>query len=47
MIGEKISVTEGDKVKYGTFDDIDEEGFLVLKTGRKYEKIFFGDVSIG
>ena len=47
MIGEKISVTEGDKVKYGTFDDIDEEGFLILKSGRKYEKIYFGDVSIG
>lgn len=46
MIGEKISVTEGDKVKYGIFDDIDEEGFLVLKTGRKLEKIYFGDVSI-
>jgi BirA family biotin operon repressor/biotin-[acetyl-CoA-carboxylase] ligase len=46
MIGEKISVTEGDQVKYGIFDDIDEEGFLVLKTGRKFEKIFFGDVSI-
>ena len=46
MIGEKISVTEGDQVKYGIFDDIDEEGFLVLKTGRKFEKIYFGDVSI-
>ncbi len=46
MIGEKISVSEGDQVKYGIFDDIDEEGFLVLKTGRKFEKIYFGDVSI-
>lgn len=47
MIGEKISVTEGELVRYGIFDDIDEEGFLVLKTGRKLEKIYFGDVSIG
>ncbi len=47
MIGEKISVTEGDQVKYGIFDDIDEEGFLILKTPRKLEKIYFGDVSIG
>jgi BirA family biotin operon repressor/biotin-[acetyl-CoA-carboxylase] ligase len=47
MIGEKISVSEGDEVKYGIFDDIDESGFLVLKNGRKYEKIYFGDVSIG
>lgn len=45
-IGEKISVTEGDKVKYGIFDDIDDEGFLILKTGKKLEKIYFGDVSI-
>ncbi len=46
MIGEKISVTEGDQVRYGIFDDIDDEGFLILKTGRKLEKIYFGDVSI-
>lgn len=46
MIGEKISVSEGEQVKYGIFDDIDEQGFLVLKTGRKLEKIYFGDVSI-
>lgn len=47
MIGEKISVSEGDEVKYGIFDDIDESGFLILKNGRKYEKLYFGDVSIG
>jgi BirA family transcriptional regulator, biotin operon repressor / biotin---[acetyl-CoA-carboxylase] ligase len=46
MIGEKISVSEGDQIKYGIFDDIDEEGFLILKNGKKLEKIFFGDVSI-
>jgi BirA family biotin operon repressor/biotin-[acetyl-CoA-carboxylase] ligase len=46
MLGEKISVTEDDKVKYGIFDDIDDEGFLILKTGRKLERIYFGDVSI-
>jgi BirA family biotin operon repressor/biotin-[acetyl-CoA-carboxylase] ligase len=47
MIGEKISVSEGNEVKYGIFDDIDESGFLILKIGRKYEKLYFGDVSIG
>ncbi len=47
MMGEKISVSEGDEIKYGIFDDIDESGFLILKNGRKYEKIYFGDVSIG
>ena len=45
LIGEKISVTDGDKVKYGIFDDIDEEGFLLLKNNNKIEKIFFGDVN--
>ena len=46
MIGEKISVTEDDKVKYGIFDDIDENGFLILKTKNKTEKIYSGDVSV-
>jgi BirA family biotin operon repressor/biotin-[acetyl-CoA-carboxylase] ligase len=46
MIGEKISVTEGEQVRYGIFDDIDNEGFLILKSGRKLERIYFGDVSI-
>ncbi|OGU75887.1 MAG: biotin--[acetyl-CoA-carboxylase] ligase [Ignavibacteria bacterium RBG_16_34_14] len=46
MIGEKISVTEDDKVKYGIFDDIDENGFLLLRTNKKTEKIYSGDVSI-
>jgi BirA family biotin operon repressor/biotin-[acetyl-CoA-carboxylase] ligase len=47
MIGEKISVSEGNDVKYGIFDDIDESGFLILKNGKKFEKIYLGDVSIG
>jgi BirA family biotin operon repressor/biotin-[acetyl-CoA-carboxylase] ligase len=45
LIGEKISITDGEKVKYGIFDDIDEEGFLLLKNKNKIEKIFFGDVN--
>ncbi len=45
MIGEKISVTEDEKVKYGIFDDIDENGFLLLRTNKKTEKIYSGDVS--
>ena len=45
MIGEKISISEDDKVKYGIFDDIDEDGFLILKTDKRTEKIYFGDVS--
>jgi len=46
MIGEKISVTEDEKVKYGIFDDIDENGFLLLRINKKIEKIYSGDVSI-
>ena len=46
LIGDKISVTEGDTVKYGIFEDIDDDGHLLLKSDKKIEKIHFGDVSI-
>jgi BirA family transcriptional regulator, biotin operon repressor / biotin---[acetyl-CoA-carboxylase] ligase len=46
MLGEKISVTDDREVKYGIFDDIDKDGFLILKTKSKIEKIYSGDVSI-
>lgn len=46
MIGEKIRIVEGDKIKVGIFDDIDENGILILKSGDKTEKIHFGDVSL-
>ncbi len=46
MIGEKISITDGEKSKYGIFNDIDENGFLLLRVGNKIEKIHFGDVSL-
>ncbi len=47
MLGEKISITDGDKSIYGIFNDIDENGFLLLRVGNKIEKIHFGDVSLG
>ena len=47
MIGEKISVVENDSEKFGIFYDIDEEGFLLLKTRDGIEKVHFGDVSLG
>ena len=33
-------------VKYGIFEDIDDDGYLLLKSDKKIEKIHFGDVSI-
>ncbi len=45
LIGEKISIVENEKVKYGIFDDLDDDGFLLLKNKGKIEKIHFGDVS--
>ena len=46
MIGEHIKVTENDEIKFGTFLNIDDEGYLILKQKDKTEKIHFGDVSL-
>lgn len=46
MIGEKIKIVEDDKMKTGLFEDIDENGFLILKSGDKTERIHYGDVSL-
>jgi len=45
-IGEKIKVEEGENIKYGIFEDINDEGFLILKTAEGSEIISVGDVSI-
>lgn len=45
-IGEKVKVVDGENIKTGVFDDINENGFLILKVGDKYEQIHFGDVSL-
>ena len=46
MIGDKIVISENDKLKTGIFDDIDDDGFLILRTRNGLEKILSGDVSI-
>ena len=45
MIGDKISITDGEKVRSGIFYDIDDDGFLLLKRNNVVEKIHYGDVS--
>ncbi len=45
LIGDKISITENDSIKYGIFEDIDSEGYLLLRVKDKIERIHFGDVS--
>jgi BirA family biotin operon repressor/biotin-[acetyl-CoA-carboxylase] ligase len=45
MIGDKISIVDGDKIKSGIFHDIDDNGFLILKHKGEFEKIHFGDVN--
>lgn len=47
MIGERISIIENEIEKFGVFYDLDEDGFLLLKTKEGIEKIHFGDVSLG
>jgi len=46
MIGEKIQLESEDKEYFGIFDDIDENGFLILKTGEKKETIYAGDITL-
>ncbi|KUG26159.1 biotin-protein ligase [hydrocarbon metagenome] len=46
MIGGKIKVESTKETKYGIFEDIDNEGFLLLKINDRVERIHFGDVSL-
>ncbi len=46
MIGDKVTIVDGEKIRAGVFYDIDENGFLVLKRNNELEKIHFGDVSL-
>lgn len=46
LIGEKIKIIEDDEIRTGVFEDIDDNGFLILKSGEKRNVIHFGDVSL-
>ncbi|MFH1195479.1 MAG: biotin--[acetyl-CoA-carboxylase] ligase [bacterium] len=46
LLGERIKIEDEGNIKYGIFDDIDENGFLLLKTENGKEKITVGDVSL-
>ncbi len=46
MIGEKITIVGDSSSRHGIFDDIDDNGFLILKTVDGKEVIKFGDVSL-
>jgi BirA family biotin operon repressor/biotin-[acetyl-CoA-carboxylase] ligase len=45
MIGQRITVVNDDVTKHGIFNDIDKNGFMVLRTDDKLETLHFGDVS--
>ncbi|MFA4923769.1 MAG: biotin--[acetyl-CoA-carboxylase] ligase [Ignavibacteriaceae bacterium] len=45
MIGEKICLNQDGKMKYGVFDDIDENGQLLLRTDKGIKVINYGDVT--
>lgn len=46
MIGEKICLNQDGKMKYGVFDDIDENGQLLLRTEKGIEVINYGNVTV-
>jgi len=46
MIGEKVKIVNGDKETYGIFEDIDENGFLLLNESDGVKRVHSGDVSL-
>jgi len=46
MIGEKICLNQNGKLKYGVFDDVDENGQMLLKTEQGIEIINYGDARV-
>lgn len=46
LLGENVKIVDGEEKRFGKFIDVDENGFLVLKSGDKIETIHYGDVSL-
>ncbi len=46
MIGEKVKVNDGNEETFGIFEDIDKNGFLLLRDLKGTKKIFSGDVTL-
>jgi biotin-(acetyl-CoA carboxylase) ligase len=46
LIGEKIKIVDGDKEYFGVFEDIDDNGFLILSGRDGIKTIYNGDVSL-
>ncbi|MGE5399858.1 MAG: biotin--[acetyl-CoA-carboxylase] ligase [Ignavibacteriales bacterium] len=47
MLGEKVLIQDENMSKSGIFEDVDDQGFLILRIDRDtVEKIHFGDVSL-
>lgn len=44
MIGKRITIMESEKIIEGIFEDVDDNGFLLLKSKGRTEKILVGDV---
>jgi BirA family biotin operon repressor/biotin-[acetyl-CoA-carboxylase] ligase len=47
MIGGRISILQNEKEIFGIFEDIDDDGFLLLRIKDKVERIHYGDVNLG
>ncbi len=46
MIGEKIKIVNDDGELFGILDDIDDKGFLILKSGETRRTIYSGDITV-
>ncbi|NUN07952.1 MAG: biotin--[acetyl-CoA-carboxylase] ligase [Ignavibacteriaceae bacterium] len=46
MIGDRIEVKRGEESLDGIFDEIDGDGYLILRTKQGTERISYGDVSV-